>query len=157
MTLPKTAATVSPRTQADEAWKCALDCWFQSFLFCFWPDIAEQIDWHAPINEISQKLPSVTGTSASVGKQVVDKLYRLTYKSHKPILILLHVEIQGNKENDFSKRMLKYGCKLYLKYDLPIVPLVVLSDDYPNWHPTQFELTAAPKQDIYIAFARLSY
>jgi hypothetical protein len=55
-------------------------------------------------------------------------------------MILLHLEIQGDKEHHFPTRLFEYGYKLYDRHRLPILPLVVLSDDHHAWRPEAFEM-----------------
>jgi hypothetical protein len=129
----------NPPTQSDSAWKRALDCWFQPFLESFWPDIEAQIDWEIPIEDLGQEMQALTNASV-VGKQIVDKLYRVSTKSHENLMIILHLEIQGDKEDNFPTRLFEYGYKIYDRHRLPILPLVVLSDDHHAWRPEAFEM-----------------
>jgi hypothetical protein len=49
--------------QSDEAWKRVLDRWFQPFLQCFFPHIADQIDWDRSIEELSPEMQPLTSSS----------------------------------------------------------------------------------------------
>ena len=52
--------------------------------------------------------------------------------------MLIHVEVQGQPEVGFPKRMYTYNYRIFDRYDRPVVSLAILSDDQPNWHPKQF-------------------
>ncbi|MBF0179106.1 MAG: hypothetical protein HQM03_03655 [Magnetococcales bacterium] len=52
--------------------------------------------------------------------------------------VLIHVEVQGNRDPDFAKRM--YACQ-YRAYDLhekPVVSLAILADEECGWRPEVF-------------------
>lgn len=139
----------NPRTKADGAWKQVLDRWFQPFLLCFWPHIEKKIDWTYPFEDLGQELQSFTNHSM-VGKQVVDKLYKVRAKSGADTMVLIHVEVQGAKEIGFEKRLFEYSYKIYDKYQLSITPLVVLSDENSDWRPQTFELRALDDYLVHI-------
>jgi hypothetical protein len=130
-----------PKSQADAVWKQVLERWFQPFLECFWPNIAHQIDWQQSIEELSQEMQPFM-TTALTGKRIVDKLYKVPTRGGKHAMVLTHIEIQGGKEAAFEKRLFEYGYKIYDRYQLPLVTLVVLSDDHKQWRPQSFEMEA---------------
>jgi hypothetical protein len=129
----------NPRTKADSAWKRVLDRWLQPCLLCFWPHIENKIDWDYPIEDLGQELQSLT-TKSMIGKQMVDKLYKVRTKSGQETMVLLHIEVQGARETGFEQRLFEYSYKIYDRYKLPITPLVVLSDNKMKWRPESFEL-----------------
>lgn len=51
----------------------------------------------------------------------------------------IHLEFQAQWIPDLAERMFIYYSKLYLRYRRPILSLVVLGDDCPNWRPDRFE------------------
>jgi hypothetical protein len=55
---------------------------------------------------------------------------------------LVHVEVQGRREQDFPERMFVYGYRIYDRYRRPVVSLAVLCDDDPSWWPDRFEAGA---------------
>lgn len=133
------AINKNPRTKADDAWKRVLDQWFQPFLQCFWPTIDSKIDWSMPIEELPQERTPLSAQSL-VGKQIVDKLYKVYTKNGAYRIVLTHIEIQGDEEESFSTRLFQYWYRIYDYYKLPISTLVVLSDDNPQWRPKPFEI-----------------
>ncbi len=115
---PETVTT-HPPTQSDDAWKRVLDRWLESFFQCFWPDIADTIDWQVSIEELSQEMQSFT-TNAAVGKQIVDKLYKVQTKDCQEHIVLIRIEVQGHQENAFSQRLFEYCYKIYDRHQLPL-------------------------------------
>src|SRR6186713_642845 len=143
-----------PRMQADGAWKRVLDRWFHPFLLCFWPAIAKQINWAIPPEDLGQELHSFT-TESLVGKQIVDKLYQVQLKNKQAYLLLIHVEIQGEKEVNFSKRLFEYWYKIYDRYQLPVTTLVVLSDTHKNWRPKPLFINALGETELHYRFGQV--
>jgi predicted transposase YdaD len=45
---------------------------------------------------------------------------------------LVHVENQASNAPEFNRRMFRYFCSLFLKYDRPIYPIVIFSYDSPQ-------------------------
>ena len=48
------------------------------------------------------------------------------------------VEIRADYEKDFPERMFVYYYRLFDRYCLPWVSLVVLADDQPQWRPDHY-------------------
>ena len=71
----------------------------------------------------------------------MDKLVRVWTLSGKEEWVLVHVEIQTNRETDFAERMYVYNNRIYDKYRKYVASLAVLADDSPNWRPNCFEYT----------------
>ena len=94
----------------------------QPFLQCFWPHIADQVDWNKAIEELSPEMQPLTSSSL-VGKQIVDKVYQVHPRDAQSYMVLVHVEVQADSEVNFSRRLFEYYYKLYEHYQLPILPL----------------------------------
>ena len=45
---------------------------------------------------------------------------------------LVHVENQASSDTEFNRRLFRYFCSLFLKYDRPVYPIVVFSYDSPQ-------------------------
>lgn len=43
----------------------------------------------------------------------------------EPELLLIHLEVQADRERGFAARMFQYYCLLSLRYRLPVFPIVV--------------------------------
>ena len=51
---------------------------------------------------------------------------------------MVHVEIQGQYESGFAKRMYVYNYRLFGRYDKKIASMVVAADDYKKWKPQKY-------------------
>jgi hypothetical protein len=72
------------------------------------------------------------------GRLYVDKLVKVWRKDGREAWVLIHVEVQTQREADFPKRMYGYNTRLTDRYNRTVVSLAVLADDDPNWRPDHF-------------------
>jgi len=70
----------------------------------------------------------------------LDIVIETTLKEEKSVL-LIHVEPQSYRENDFNERMYHYFSLLYNKYRKPIVPIAVFSYDETYDEPDEFDIS----------------
>jgi len=75
---------------------------------------------------------------AQLGPRRVDKLVRVKRRNGEAAYVMVNVEIQGQYEVAFSKRMYVYNYRLFDRYDRKIVSLAVLTDDRKNWKPQKY-------------------
>jgi hypothetical protein len=53
--------------------------------------------------------------------------------------VLIHIEVQTQREADFPRRMYRYNTRLTERYNRTVVSLAVLADDDPNWRPDHYQ------------------
>ena len=75
---------------------------------------------------------------AELGRRLADKLIQVWRKDGNEAWVLVHVEVQGQEESDFAKRMFVYNYRIFDRYDQPVASLAVLCDERPGWRPDQF-------------------
>jgi hypothetical protein len=68
------------------------------------------------------------------------------------IFILLHIEIQGEKENDFPLRLFQYYYRVFDQHKIPVLTLAVLTDHNKNWRPYQYQSSVWNKPIIQFNF-----
>lgn len=132
-------ATITiPQSQADSAWKDILNVWFPEFMAFFYPQITKEIDWSAGYKTRDKELQAIT-TQSMLGNRFVDKLIEVKSYQGEALWVLLHIEIQGEKETGFSKRLFEYYYRLHDRYGIPIVTLAVLTDGNRSWRPSLYQ------------------
>ena len=52
--------------------------------------------------------------------------------------VLVHIEIQTQKERGFGRRMWRYNARLLDQNDCPVATFAVLADADPNWRPGSY-------------------
>ena len=73
-------------------------------------------------------------------KRLADKLTEVWRRDGEAQIVLIHVEVQGEPDADFARRMYIYNYRLYDRYQRPIVSLAVLGDDDLKWRPNHYHL-----------------
>ncbi len=75
---------------------------------------------------------------SEMGRRLADKLVRVHTRDGGPLMVLAHIEVQGQYERNFPERLYVYNYRIYDKYRCPVVSLAVLTDENPRWRPTSF-------------------
>ena len=127
----------TPRSDFDSPWKQALEAYFTDFLCFFFPDIHADIDWSRGYEWLNNELQKIV-RDADLGKRYADKLAKVWQTNGDERWVLIHTEIQGQRESQFSERMFIYNYRLRDRYNKPVVSLAVLTDEQSGWRPQQF-------------------
>ncbi len=121
----------------DSPWKEAIENYFADFMHFYFPAAHARIDWSQPYVFLDQELRAVVH-DAELGTRLVDKLVRVSSVDGMAEWLYVHIEIQGNSQQEFAERMFVYHYRLYDRYRKPIASLAVLADDQPGWRPESF-------------------
>ena len=84
-------------TDYDSTWKEALDVYFQAFLAFFFRWIHDDIDWSRGFESLDKELQKIAPKSAH-GRRYVDKLVKVWRKNGREVWVLLHVEVQTQRQ-----------------------------------------------------------
>ena len=128
------------KDEQDSPWKQILNQYLQEAVEFFFPDVAEIVDWSkAPVfldKEFSQISPD-----SKRGKRYADQLVQLQRKKGKPIVLLLHIEIQASPEKEFAERMFVYAIRIFDYFRQPAVSVAILCDANHKWRPKQYSFS----------------
>lgn len=91
----------------------------------------------APMSFLDKELQQITPDAES-GRRYADKLIKVYAKDGNETWVLIHVEVQGETEQDFAKRMFTYQYRLRDRYNMDVVSLAVLADTRREFRPTYF-------------------
>jgi hypothetical protein len=122
----------------DSPWKEALELYFRAFLALFYPHIHADIYWSRDYVFLDKELQKSV-PKAGRGRLYVDKLVKVWRKNGREAWVLIHIEVQAQREAGFPRRMYRYNTRLTERYNRTVVSLAVLADDDPNWRPDHFE------------------
>jgi hypothetical protein len=122
----------------DSPWKEALDVYFRAFLAFFFPLIHDDIDWSRGSESLDKELQQIAPLAVQ-GRRYVDKLVKVWRKNGREVWVLLHVEVQTQRQRGFARRMNGYNYRIHDRYNRRVVSVAVLADDDPNWRPDRFE------------------
>jgi hypothetical protein len=121
----------------DSPWKDILESYFAEFMAFFFPQAYVDIDWSRKHESLDTELQQIVQDS-ELGKRMVDKLVNVCLKNGEESWILIHIEIQSQRETNFAKRMYVYNYRIFDRYDRFVISLAVLGDEHPSWKPSQF-------------------
>ncbi len=118
----------------DSPWKEMLELYFPQFMEFFFPEAFREIDWDRGWESCDQDLQQVV-RDAEIGKRVADKLMKVWRLDGEEQYVLIHVEVQGERDDGFPLRMYTYNYRLFDRHHRPVVSLAILGDDSPSWRP----------------------
>jgi hypothetical protein len=123
--------------ELDSPWKEALEHFLESFLaFCF-PNVHSGIDWSRGYQSLDKELHQIV-REARVKKRLADKLFKVWRSDGEEAWVLVHVEVQGQREETFPERMYVYNYRIFDRHRRHVVSLAVLCDDQAAWRPDYF-------------------
>lgn len=126
------------RRQLDELWKGILENTFEDFLRFINPDVDTVLDLQRGIVFLDKELDLAFGNNKPSPK-IVDKLARVYTIDGKEEYILVHVEVQDQYREDFSRRMFEYYYRIFDQYHKPITAYAIFLEDNVIERPDYFE------------------
>ena len=111
----------------DQLFKELLTTFFVEFLELFFPSILEYLDTET-IAFVDKEL----FTDVVDGEKKIMDIVALAKFQQQNYSFLVHIENQASSDTEFNRRLFRYFCSLFLKYDHPVYPIVVFSYDSPQ-------------------------
>lgn len=121
----------------DSPWKDVLERFFPACLAFFFPDAHTGIDWTRGYEFLDKELQKLV-PDAKQGRRLVDKLVKVWRNDGAEIWVLIHIEVQGQPEDEFAQRMYVYNYRLFDKHERNVASFAVLTDEDANWRPDEF-------------------
>jgi hypothetical protein len=109
---------------SDILWKKVIKRFFVEFLDFFLPQLLQDIIPEKSLF-LDKELLSITGKQK---QGIVDVLIKVFLKNGKEEFVLFHIEIQGSRQDDFTKRMFRYYIRIWDEYLKPVISLALLVD-----------------------------
>lgn len=103
----------------------------------FFPETAALINWERPYEFLNTEFQQIA-REAEQGKPYADQLVKVWQIQGEEIWLLIHVEIQAQKEDDFSKRMFTYNFRIFDRFEKPAISLAILCDTNRQWRPSNY-------------------
>ncbi len=127
------------RHDYDSPWKEMLNEYFQEFMTFFFPNSSQDIDWTKGYELLDKELRQIT-REAEIGKRMADQLVKVWTKDGEETWVLIHVEVQAQRQSEFPQRMYVYNYRIYDLYQRPVASFGVLADEHPTWRPSGYYL-----------------
>jgi hypothetical protein len=121
----------------DQLWKDAVENLFLNFVKLIAPDFYPHVDWSKPIEFLDKELSQISLRSEET-KRFVDRLVKVWMLNGEERWMLIHVEVQGYRETEFSRRMFIYFYRIYDKFSRDILSIAVFSDPSEGFKPDRF-------------------
>ena len=130
--------TIKPiREDFDGAWKIYFRDNLKYFLQFADIDAFNEIDWSRSPEFLDTELRRIS-RGFKKNKVVVDCLVKVWLIDGEEKWILVHIELQSQKDIDFPERMFIYNTRCYDLYRVPIASYAVLADENTEWKPESF-------------------
>ncbi len=121
----------------DLLWKSIIEDLFEPFLYFFFNEFVNQIDFSREFDFLDKELQTLSIESDSKNRRA-DKLVKVWLKNGEEKWILIHTEVQGYSEEEFSLRVYNMYTRIRDKYGRPVAVLIIYTDDNSNFHPKEF-------------------
>ena len=122
-----------PKARYDEGWKEAIRAFFPQFMDFFFPDVARHIDFSKQVEFLDKELSRIS--RKGLGRKRADTLVKVSLRDGGERWVLVHVEVQGYPQEEFSRRMFVYNYRIFDRYGKGVVSLAVLTDEDEGFRP----------------------
>ena len=131
----------------DQIFKGLIEAFFREFMELFCPSEAQVMDFDRVEFLREEHFTDVPGGT----RRRLDLVAKVGLLAGGEKFVLVHGEFEASrKERDFPRRMYRYFCQLFLRYDTEVVPIAVFTD-HARWKtpiPAHFELTVADERVV---------
>jgi len=107
-------------TELDSPWKDILELYFEAFVQFFFRQLHKLIDWSRGYEFMDKELQKVL-KDAKTKQRFTDKLAKVWLLNGKTTVLYIHVEVQGQYDEDFAERMFIYNYRLFDRYNTSVV------------------------------------
>ncbi|MEA2059126.1 MAG: hypothetical protein U9P10_01085 [Thermodesulfobacteriota bacterium] len=125
--------------QYDSPWKEGIELYFREFMEFYFPEIAVEIVWDKEFEFLDKELQSVV-RDAEIGRRHADKLVKVWSLDGTAFHVMIHIEVQGDKDLNFARRMYIYNYRIFDKRYLPVTSLAILADENETWRPESYNV-----------------
>ncbi|HVA47096.1 MAG TPA: hypothetical protein VNH11_12075 [Pirellulales bacterium] len=118
-------------------WKEALVAYLHPFMGFFFPDVQRDIAPARGYERLDGELQEITAESGPA-RRVADTLVRVWRTNGDEVWLLIHFEVDGPQETDFTSQMFADAGRLFGRYRQKVAGFAVLGDERPFWRPDRF-------------------
>ncbi|HXL57000.1 MAG TPA: hypothetical protein VN958_12120, partial [Chitinophagaceae bacterium] len=123
----------------DTLWKGILENVFDDFLRFFFKDAEKLFNINKGFQFLDKELEQLFPSEDMQHPKFVDKLVKVFTKEGKDEWILVHIEVQGYKDDDFPLRMFTYFYRILDKYRKQVTAIAILTDINKNFRPAGYQ------------------
>src|SRR5690606_22282012 len=121
----------------DKLWKGIIEDLAEDLLRFFFPEYEHLIDWDKAIEFLDKELSQLFPESESSLRHA-DKLFKVWLKGGEEHWFMVHVEVQGYPDPNFSRRMYQSFYRIDDRYGRPVTALVIYTDSNRKFHFSEY-------------------
>ena len=121
----------------DNPWKEAIFKKFEAFMQFFFPAAHEQIDWTHKVVFLETEL-RIISKKAKSGMRRADALAKVHLKDGREQWVLIHIEVQSQRDQKFAERMYIYNYRIFERYKRRVASFAILADEHDDWRPCEY-------------------
>ncbi|PWJ53577.1 hypothetical protein CLV98_1223 [Dyadobacter jejuensis] len=123
----------------DALWKGLLENTFDDFLRFFFEGADELFDFERGFTYLDKELADLFPQPKGKHPKHVDKLVKVFTRAGDAQWVLVHVEVQGHKDERFAFRMFTYFYRILDKYGMPITAIAIFTDSVIGYQPSVYK------------------
>lgn len=136
-------ALLTAMKRDDSLWKAILEDLFDDFLHFFFSNADELFDIERGFEFLDKELETLFPSNQDeFYPKYVDKLVKVYTNQKEEQWMLIHIEVQGSTDKEFSQRTFTYFYRIFDKYQQPITAFALLTDKNKRFQPHKFERKA---------------
>jgi hypothetical protein len=137
--IPRKKRTYTPKSlrTRDELWKAIVPLLWVPFLHFCMEDWVDKIDFTKKPVFLDKELKRLR-LKAKAKNRAVDFLVRVHLKDGTTKTFLLHIEVQGYRDDKFGERLYQYYYRIGDILQEPVETLVIMIDDDPTFRPSEY-------------------
>ena len=145
-----------PVADIDGALKEALHLYLEPAFALGFPSAHAVIDWSHGMEFMENELQKIVVASETEVRRV-DLLVKVRLRTGTEVWLLLHIEIQAQRDPQFPERMVEYYFKIKDIFRVPVASFAIFADDNPTWKPDRVtETTLGTTMDFRYAALKLT-
>ncbi len=125
-----------PKADLDTPWKDILRAYLPQGIEFFFPDLSHVVNWARSPEFLDKEFQQIAKDS-DIGRRFADQLIKIWLKDGDELWLLLHLEVQAHREQNFSERMFTYSLRIFDRFGRIPVSLAILCDESLNWRPNR--------------------
>lgn len=138
------------KVSKDALWKGIIEDLFDDFLWYFFPNwAAREVDFSKKPVFLDKELEDLFPEQENNQARRADKLAKVFTKSGEEKWVLIHIEVQGYKDDDFAKRMFTYFYRILDRNKKEIMALAIFTENNKGYQPNEYIYQYENTKNVY--------
>ena len=129
---------LNPADPYDGSWKLGLDGFLPQFMQLLFPDSHAEVDWSRSYQPLNSELQAILPAEEAASPRRADALYKVWRREGGERWLILHFEVQTQKDAGLARRMFVYAYRCFEKYGVETFGYAILGDRDPLFRPAPY-------------------